>query len=235
MSIAVVIPWRNPDAAPPAQKIGWRASAAAYTIAYYQTLNIGPVIVVDDGRTGGHFNRHAAYNAGLARATTDVILWNEADTLIPKAQITAAALLAASAPGIVLPFTERHELDAAQTMDVYAGTVDPFTLDGGQFVFPSRKSIGQAGVTSRATVDAIGGRWPTQFEGWGYDDTAAFHCFNTLAGPPRWIDGKGTHLHHPPAFNQPTPDQAAATERNRQQYHYLASLTPEALREYLAT
>lgn len=204
----VVIPWRDggdPD----------RSAAYAYTLAYYQGLGLN-VHVCDDGKTTGPFNRHAAYNTGLTRASTDVICWIEADTLIPVDQLAVAAVLAAKGPGLVVPFTERHELDAAQSAEVYDGA-NPWDYLGA-VVFPDGSSIGQAGVTSRATIAAIGGRWDDRYSGWGYDDNAAFRAFEEQAGRARWVKGKGVHLWHKPGFVEPTPEQAAATARNAALY-----------------
>ena len=204
--VAVIIPWRDggdPD----------RRAAQRYVVDYYQHLNIGPVIVTDDGNQTGPFNRHAAYNRGLTQTDLDLILWNEADTLIPADQIHTAAHLAAQAPGLVIPYTERHELDAAQAARVYHDQADPFTLDGA-IVYANGSSIGQAGVTSRATLDAIGGRWDDGYAGWGYDDNAAILTFERCAGRTRWVQGRGVHLWHLPAFVAPTPEQAEATARN---------------------
>lgn len=163
-------------------------------------------------------------------------LWNEADTLIPADQIHTAAHLALQAPGLVIPYTERHELDPTQTARVHAGAVgavDPFTLNGAAAIYPGGTSIGQAGVTSRHTIDLIGGRWDDGFEGWGYDDNGMLHVFETLAGPTRWVEGKGIHLWHLPGFIAPTPEQAAATARNAARFHHMRTLGPAELRAWL--
>lgn len=218
--IAVVIPWRDkgdPD----------RQAAYAYTHAYYRRLGVD-TIVTDDGATTGPFNRHRAYNRGLARTDADVILWNEADTLIPSEQITAAATLALAEPGIVIPYTERHELNATQSRVVYQGA-DPFGLRGA-VVYPDGCSIGQAGVTSRRTLDLIGGMWDEGFAGWGYDDNAAFLTFARLAGPPRWVQGKGVHLWHEPAFNDYSPEREAATAANAERFARMRDMTDDQIR-----
>lgn len=224
-SVAVVIPWRDggdPD----------RRANFAYVHAYYLGLGL-EVIVVDDGKTSGHFNRHAAYNAGYAQTSADVVAWVEADTLIPLPQILTAAALAADSLGMVVPFTERHELDQPAAARVLSGDVDPFTLRGAT-VYAQGSSIGQANVTSRATMDAVGGRWDESFEGWGYDDNAAFLLFERLAGRPRWVEGPGMHLWHLPAYACPSPDAAAATARNAALFQRLQAMTDDELRAHVA-
>ena len=225
MRIAVVIPWRSsndPD----------RDSAQRYVEDYYNSLPLHQVIVTSDGTEAGPFNRHRAYNLGYAQTDADVILWNEADTLIPLDQIEYAAHLALETPGLVIPYSERHELDATQTATVYDHDVDPFTLTGEYAVYRDGTSIGQAGVTSHATIDAIGGQWDERFAGWGYDDNAMMHVFALLAGSPRWVQGKGVHLWHVPV-HQANPDNEQ-TQRNAARHAWLTSLTPDELRTHLA-
>ena len=227
VDLAIVIPWRDPGD-------GERRANFEYVRDYYESLDIGPVIVVDDGREQGQqFNRSAAYNRGYAASEpANVILWNEADTLLSIEAVLTAAHLALTQPGLVVPFTERHELDASSTQAVLDGD-DPFAMRGA-IVYPDGCSIGQAGVTSVHTMTAIGGRWDEGFEGWGYDDNAMFHVFATLAGQPRWVKGKGVHLWHTPVYRAHTPASQAATDRNRDRYHRMRSLPADALAEYLA-
>lgn len=228
MNIGIVIPWRSsgdPD----------RDANCEYVVRYYQSH--ATVALVDDGREAGQqFNRHAAYNRGLrwARAAgCDVVLWNEADTILPWENVVLAARTALDQPGMVLPYTERHELGATQTQSVLAGEVDPFTPRG-ETVYSDGSSIGQASVTSLHTMDLIGGRWDEGFKGWGYDDNAMFHIFSTLAGKPRWVAGKGVHLWHTPAYRAPTPASRIATDHNAARSATIHALHGTDLLDYLA-
>jgi hypothetical protein len=223
--IAVVIPWRDGGCQ-------YRRANAAYVIDYYRALDIGPVIATDDGKRDGPFNRSAAYNLGYAQvpAGIDAVLWNEADTLIPRAHVTAAALLATSAPGLVIPFTERHELDQPTTARILTEGLDPFTQPAA-LVMPDRTSIGQAGVTSRATMDLIGGRWDEHYSSWGFDDNGMHHVFWHCAAPARWIDGPGMHLWHPHATTTATAEQTYATKANADRWERMRHITdPDELR-----
>lgn len=223
-TVAVVIPWR--DGGDLHRRAGFE-----YTLGYYEALAIGPVVVADDGRSSGHFNRHAAYNRGYAQTVADVVLWNEADTLLPREQIEQAVALAVDAHGLVVPYTERHELSVADTYRVYQGA-DPFGIKG-EVVYGNQISIGQAGVTSRATMDAIGGRWDEGYEGWGYDDNAAFQAFKVLAGKPRWVAGKGVHLWHDPAHMMPSAEANEATQRNAARFAAQQAMSADDLRASL--
>lgn len=225
--IAIVIPWRDSGDE-------HRARNFRYVHDYYKALGIGPVIVESDGREPGQpFNRSAAYNRGLARASSqDIILWNEADTLIPLRQIEAAAEVAAQQLGLVVPFTERHELNAAQTDEVHQGA-DPLVMRGA-VVYPDGRSIGQAGVTSRATIDAIGGAWDEGFSGWGYDDNGMFHVFKELAGAPQWVTGPGVHLWHTPVYTAWTPQSRQSSDANAARFMAMNKLRGDDLRNFLS-
>jgi hypothetical protein len=229
MKVATVIPWR-------AGTCPYRIANADYVVAHYERLSLGPVVVVDDGKQSGPFNRSAAYNRGYARVPgdVDVILWNEADTLIPAAQIEEAARTAGERAGMVVPFTERHELTREQARLVHDGA-DPLAMTGGEKVYLDGRSIGQAGICSRASMDAIGGRWDQCFESWGYDDTAMFHVFRTLAGEPSWVQGKGVHLWHPHALAQQTDEQRAATRANKARSRRMFRMDARELRDFLAS
>jgi hypothetical protein len=219
-SVAVVIPWR--DGGCP-----HRRGNARYVVDYYQGLQLGEVLVVDDGRTAGPFSRSAAYNRGYAQTTADVVVWNEADTLIPHRQLEQAIEAATAALGLVVPFTARHELSVGDTTAVLTGGADPFALTG-QTVFPDRASFGQCGVTSRATMTEIGGRWDQGFSGWGYDDNGMMLVFRVLAGEPRWVDGPGMHLWHPHALTDPDPEQRAAIAANEARWVQMMNVTDAA-------
>lgn len=179
------------------------------------------------------FNRSRAYNHGMAQVDADTYLWNEADAVLPLAQIEEAVRLANESPGNIIPFTERHELDPAQTRSVLHQGVDPFALRGNAAIFGDRFTIGQQGVTSRETIDLVGGKWDEGFSGWGYDDNAMHHIFATLAGPPRWVEGKGMHLYHQGAFVSPSPEQALATQRNAQRFNNLCAMSTDELRRHV--
>lgn len=218
---AIVIPWRDGGCE-------HRRANFEYVRDYYQALDLGPVIVTDDGKDAGPFNRSAAYNRGYEQTDSDVIIWNEADTVIAADQLSAAVALASEAAGVVIPFTERHELSPAGAERVRSGA-DPWTAEV-EKVYDGGRSIGQSNVTSRATLEAIGGRWCEKFSGWGYDDTLMFHAFKVLAGTPRWVEGKGVHLWHPKPIVSKDPAVRAQIKANKRLNRHLLTLDPGELR-----
>ena len=211
MKVAVIIPWRDSG------DIDRRANFE-HVERYYRDLDIGPVVVASDGETHGRpFNRSRAYNTGWSAVeASDVLVWNEADTLIPRGQLEEAVRVAAAAPGIVIPFTERHELSEPVTLRVLTGEVDPFAVSG-EVVYPDGSSIGQCGVTSAETMRAVG-RWDEGFAGWGYDDNAMLLLFESLVAPRRYVHGKGVHLWHPLAYGNVSDEARFQTQRNAARY-----------------
>lgn len=226
MEIGVVIPWR--DSGDPE-----RIDNYEYVWEYYENL-FDWVASPDDGATSGPFNRSRAYNRGyqvMKQCPVDVILWNEADTVLLPENIEIAAKMALKRPGMVIPYTERHELSPEDTRSVLDGTT-PFAYTGA-VVHGDGWSIGQAGVTSHETMDTIGGWWDERFKGWGYDDNAMFEIFKRLAGEPRWVQGPGHHLYHTPAYEAHTPESRAATDANHELYESIRQMTDNELKEYM--
>lgn len=222
VNISVVIPWRDSGDVQ-------RRRDFAYTLRYYKSLDVGQVVVVDAPTR--RWNRSAAYNRGLEVSDGDVIVWNEADTLVPASQLARAVHMADAIPGMVVPFMERHELDRDHTDAVFAGA-DPFTQPATK-VYLDGRSIGACGVTSRATVEMVGG-WDEGFSGWGYDDTAMFHVFRELAGPPKWVEGRGVHLWHAHALRTATPEEKEHIAANKRRSREVMALSGDALRAYLS-
>lgn len=172
-----------------------------------------PVVLTSDGRTGdAQFNRSAAYNRGAAHG--DVVVYAEADMLVPHKQIREAVALAVDSPGLVVPFTSYHYLSDSDSRDVRSGL--PVEDCIAESVRDHGVSTGAVGVVSRATLTAVG-RWDEAFEGSWYDDTAMRRAFELAAGPTRWVDGPGYHLYHLPGWvgAHLTDADRAATAANK--------------------
>ena len=193
-----------------------------------------PVHVVDDGREGdAQFNRSAAYNRGVEAANAtgaDVVIYTEADMLIPYPQIALAVDAAAETPGLVVPFTTYCYLSDFTSAQVRAGreveSTDPAAvMDGGQ-------SMGPVNVVSMDSLAAVG-CWDEGFEGNWYDDNAMDRAFELCCGVRRHVPGPAWHLYHLPGWQgrHLTDEDRAATEANRQRWgRYEAATTPEQIR-----
>ena len=229
MKFDVVIPHRD-------RGVDWRRQANLDSaIAWWRAAGINP-IVVDDGRTGTqHFCRSAAYNRGLETAGTDIVVFSEADMLIPIEQIADGVQLAAEHPGLVVPFSRFMALTETAALKVRARQLHPADAHAEQ-VRGDRKSIGAVNIVSRETMRLIGGQYDPTFEGHAYDDDAMELAFRICCGPTRFVDGPGWHQWHVPGAFYATPESTeadrAATEANRQRYMlYRQAKTPQRIRE----
>lgn len=216
----------------------WRRQANLDSaVAWWEGFGIKP-IVVSDGREGdAQFNRSAAYNrgAGLAEFTgnAEVLVFSEADLLVPIEQIRAGVELATEAPGLIVPFSRFMAMTDDDTVKVRARTIRPEQANAEQ-VRGDCKSIGAVNIVSRETLNAIG-QFDPLFEGHGWDDDAMELAFRICCGPTRFVQGPGFHQYHIPGAFYATPESTsadrAATEANRQRYQrYRAARTPEDIR-----
>lgn len=193
-----------------------------------------PVHVVDDGRTGDEqFNRSAAYNRGIEianAADADVIVYTEADMLIPWAQVASAVSTAEQQAGLVVPFSEYRYLSDVDSPTVRQ-TLRPRDMTP-ESVMGNASSMGAVNVVSMASLAAVG-CWDEAFEGNWYDDNAMERAFAVCCGERRHISGPAWHLFHLPGWagDHLTDADRAATEANRLRWErYEAATTPEQIR-----
>ena len=202
-----------------------------------------PVLVVDDGRSGdAQFNRSAAYNNGAEAARNagaDVVIYTEADMLIPHGQVAAAVRASTTAPGLVVPFTVYRYLSPQDSQSVRDDALNHTLGDptGLKALVPESEmdngaSMGAVNVVTLASVDAIGG-WDENFEGNWYDDNAMERAFAVCCGVRRHVAGPAWHLYHLPGWagDHLTEADRAATEANRLRWErYAAAMTPDQIR-----
>jgi hypothetical protein len=198
------------------------------------------VTVMNDGGSGqDQFNRSRSYNRGVVAAQYGgfkTIIFNEADMIVPHHQLEKAVRAAAEGPGLVIPFTERRELDD-ETTDLYSQTkTDPFLLEP-ERTFKDGFSIGAVNVVSMETMKEVG-QWDETFSGSWYDDNAMFRAFTIATGDADWIKGPSVHLWHMPAFggDHLTTEDVAATQRNKDRYEnqYLKARSAHDIRTLTA-
>jgi hypothetical protein len=190
--------------------------------------------VVSDGRGGdAQFNRSAAYNLAAAQVDADVIVYTEADMLIPLDQVEQAVALAVDQPGLVVPFTEYLYLSDDASAWVRRGS-SPSDHEP-QRVKRAGKSIGAVNVVSRETLDLVGG-YTERTDGNWYDDDIMRHAFDVCAGPTRWVGGPAWHLYHLPGWrgDHLSAEDKAATKRNRALWRHVQWLSdPDEVRAAL--
>lgn len=227
-SAALVIPFRDRGhdplrAANLRRVLGWWKSAGVF------------VNVVSDGRDGDQqFNRSAAYNRGAElAANADVIVYTEADMLIPFEQIAEGIRLAAQTPGLVVPFDLYAYLSPEDSERVRNGE-DPAGFTPEKTIANGR-SIGAVNIVSRETLTLMGG-YSEQTEGSWYDDRIAQRQAEVCAGPTHWIAGPAYHLYHLPGWTGThlSDEDKAATARNRALWRHVKGLsTPDRMRAAL--
>lgn len=193
-----------------------------HVLAYVESINLGPVYVVDDGNTGtAQWNRHKAYNTGAALAFGNgatTATFYEADMIVPRQQLVDGITAALDYPHLVIPFNERHEYNAQQSEAIMDG-IDPGTFKA-PVVKRAPRRIGAVNIISQATYEAVG-RWDEQHTGSWFDDRAMGLAFKVCTGrPEQWIPGPSVHLWHKPGYEGThlTPEDKAATAANRARF-----------------
>jgi hypothetical protein len=228
MKAAVVVPYRDRGRDP------LRAANLQFVQRYVESLDIGDVLVVDDGRSGDdQFCRSRAYNLGGQATNADVLVYYESDMIVPRSQLTEAIALATQQPGLVVPFNRYHGLSRPDAERVRAGA-DPSQFEP-EVVIPNRNRswlrTGPLNVISRQTLQAVG-RWDEQFAGSHFDDRAMNRAFEVCCGPTRHVDGTAYHLWHVPGWtgSHLTVEDKAATTRNRRRFaRYQRAHTPDQI------
>lgn len=225
MTVAVIIPFRDRGTD------SLRSANLTRVLEWWSNFN-ADVSVVSDGRTGDQqFNRHVAYNRGAAQTDADILAFVESDMLIDFAQIDEAISQAAETLGLVVPFTERHELTPDSSDLVRTHKIHP--RDGtADVIKPKPRRTGAINILSRATLEAVG-QYDPAFEGNWWDDRAMHIAFDICAGPTRWIDGPSWHLYHLPGHkgSHLSVEDIAATARNKQRWQrYREATTPDQIR-----
>lgn len=232
-TVAVIVPWRDSG--------DFHRQGNMLTVMDHLTRWVGDELVLaNDGRTQGPFNRSAAYNRGvLAAGDPDVFVFCEADMLIPFSQLDHAVMIAAASPGLVVPFSHYRYLDEESSRQVISGAHPHNFIP----IWTQETATGAVNVVSAHSMEQIG-CWDEAFEGHGYDDKAMEIAFRKATTAPTFkIPGPGYHLWHPMAFApwekqgphaeeaNYDPKEVAATRRNQERLSlYKDAVTPDQIR-----
>lgn len=190
-------------------------------------------LVVDDGDTGdAQFNRSRAYNRGAAMVDADVLIFTESDMLIDFDQINQAIKQAQQSPGLVVPFTERHEFGPNESIAIRNHTQRPEHLHA-EVIKPKPRRTGAINVLTRETLHLVGG-YDESFTGSWWDDRSMHIAFDICAGPTRWINGPSYHLFHLPGYqgdHLTAADRAATTANRARWQRYQTARTADDIRQ----
>lgn len=225
MTVAVIIPFRDRGRDP------LRRANLKRVLQHWDAYN-APVVVTGDGLDGYQpFNRSRAYNQAITTSRSDVFVLTESDMLIDFAQIDQAIAAATEQPGLVVPFTERHEHDPETSAGIREHRLD-WRTSTATVIRPKPRRVGAINVISRHTYKQVG-RFDECMSGTWWDDRAMHRAFDICAGPTRWIDGPSHHLYHLPGYEgiHLTDEDRAATESNRRRFGmYKRATTKEQVR-----
>ncbi|NKS98790.1 hypothetical protein GS498_20460 [Rhodococcus hoagii] len=163
MTVDVAIPWRKaPD----------RIAAFERVKNWYE--HHGFNVITADSRKHKTFNVSASRNMAVAKATSDVIVVADADTIPDLAALLQA--VEECRGEVIYPFDRYRYLspEHVDTVDLHAVTPER------EF----QQSVGGLLVTTRASWDVLGGM-DEGFRQWGYDDNAFYAAAATLVGARR--------------------------------------------------
>lgn len=222
--VGVCIPWA-PDEA-------WREMSHRWCTEFWRSLDL-PVFEAADptGNTNRSAMRNAAADQAIA-AGCEVLVFADADTFAPAAQIWAAVHLAAEREQLVLAFTEYTRATRDATEMIRRASPDEV---GRRFIKQVLEFGGETRMTHASGLvvvpvdlfERVGG-FDTRFVRWGFEDRAFWLACNTFAGVAPRIHGPAVHWWHPPAGDKdrehPAHVEAAALARR---YYVAAAWVPD--------
>jgi hypothetical protein len=215
MNVDILIPFRGGEK--------HRERNFKYVFAWWE--NLGYRIHVADDGAGGPMNRSRARNEAAKRATSDVLVFADADTVGQPESVAAAARHAYQTGELSYPFIRFEGLSSAQTVKFMAGK--PY----GRGKTKRHPSPGGIVIVHRDLFE-FAGRYDEAFEGWGYEDVAFARAARTLGGQHR-ENGVIYHLWHPVAPEKADSIRAKTGNRNRADRYAQADGDPEAMRQLI--
>jgi hypothetical protein len=195
VTVSVVIPFQSKDE--------HRLANLGMILDYYRTEfpNWQLVIQPLEGDDGPAARIARARNNGAKLATGDVLVFNDADSLVPAANVHRAVGMAEYAPGLVFAWREYLRLERG----LLRSYRDALGAPAGWSMMDSL-SCGCSAI-SRACFDEMGGfdeTWERGFEDYDF----AQRCSELW--PLRRIDGPLKHLWHPRPDIEPEDSHADA-------------------------
>jgi len=183
VSVSVAIPYTSDDE--------HRQAARRYVLAWYARHH--PDWEIIEGDCVGEWSKGRALAAATERASHDILVVADADSIVPADTLNDAVRRVADGANWVMPHRTVYRLSQTHTERVYAGA-EPQRRDTARS--PYTGVIGGGIVAlSRQTWQAVGGIDP-RFVGWGGEDIAFGWALETLCGPGVRLSGPLFHLWH---------------------------------------
>jgi len=182
-TVSILVPYASEDE--------HRQAARRYVLSWYAHHH--PTWEIIEGDCGGEWSKGRALADAAARASHDILVLADADSVVPADALVDAAARVAAGAAWVMPHRKVYRLSEAHTARVYAGA-EPQPRDTCR---PPYAGVTGGGITvvSRATWDTVGGIDP-RFVGWGGEDIAFGWALETLCGPGVHLAAPLYHLWH---------------------------------------
>ena len=176
----IIIPWRPSGD-------WWRQSSFNYVSRFMEPLH---PLYVDDGAQP--FSRSGSKNLGARSSTADVIMFLDADTVIPHHQIMEAFEVAKQGC-FVYPFNSYHSIGSHKTKLIFRGELEPAPEH-------SEWAIGWATGGAMAIPKDLFyeiGSFDEGFIDWGMEDAAILIMAQRAGIEVKRVEGNCYHLWHP--------------------------------------
>jgi len=180
MGTDIIIPWRSSGD-------WWRDQSFKYVSRHMEPLH---PLYVDDGSEP--FSRSGSKNLGAASVNASVIMFLDADTVIPHDQIRAALGLA-SQGYLVYPFSNYHSINSHKTKQIFKGELEP---DERYSDWNINWATGGAMAIPKDLFYEIGA-YDEGFIDWGMEDAAILVMARRAGIDVKRIEGNCYHLWHP--------------------------------------
>ena len=205
-NVSIIISFQN--------DYGPRIDALLWVKNFFQTTMPSAELIV--GTTiASRFNKAKAVNLAAKKATRDILLIVDADTVFdPNIILESIKLLQDAA--WVIPFTEVYDVPMEITERVVrakSGWPLNVKLEECQKVnWMYDGFAGKVNLIPKRNFEKVSG-FDERFVGWGGEDDAFAWSVNTLCGKCVYYDAKVFHLWHPPANNPDSSGNDALVAR----------------------
>lgn len=176
----IVMPWRP-------SMSGARTNNMMFTKQYYESH--GYEVLLSDSRHKT-FNRSAARNRGVKKASGEIVVLIDADFYVNMDLLRQAIRSAKSYPNQFKPFSKINRLSKQQSKSMISGNPTPYQ---GAY---SYLCMGGAFVLNRDSWNLVKG-FDEDFKDWGCEDAAFQIITDRHLGPKQMLEGEAIDLWHP--------------------------------------
>jgi hypothetical protein len=192
-SVEVLIPYQESDA--------WRRSALAHLSGLYAgSFSWFPTVRIIESDEQP-FPKAKLLNRAALESKADILVFNDADSLVGTRQVFAAVFSAHNKPGAVHAFDLYRCLTRAAVEGIHYWR-DAFDLPEGAFESHLTTSGSHGCYAIRRECFLECGGYDERFAGWGYEDLAQEIVYQSY-WPSRRVPGELIHLWHPRAKENP--------------------------------